>query len=187
VNRTCHSITKRVSCNDVYSLLKERMMRYSILYLKNKNIQTNLLVKFHPSNWTRPFLKYWLLLVLSGSKKWIQIRRKKFKNYTRWVKKKVWLAAPGEKLYLFCALSCMVLSQYIMKIFNFFGIPMATPKNPRTFFSLKFKSSVFKKFQVLIEIIYIHIFAFLNFWFWEKIKFANFFYEPLEYPKNNIF
>ena len=162
VNRTCHCITKRVSCNDVYSLLKERMMRYSILYLKNKNIQTNLLVKFHPSNWTRPFLKYWLLLVLSGSKKWIQIRRKKFKNYTRWVKKKVWLAAPGEKLYLFCALSCMVLSQYIMKIFNFFGIPMATPKNPRTFFSLKFKSSEKQKCEYKISQLKFKILSRLN-------------------------
>ena len=63
------------------------------------------------------------------------------KIYTGWVKKKVWFAAPGAKLYLFCAtLLYGVFLNIFWKFIIFFGTSMAQKKICEPF-SLKIKSS----------------------------------------------
>jgi len=82
-------------------------------------------------------------------------------------KKKVVISGVWCKIVLFL---CGTLLYVIFSIFFRF-----------LFFVLQWP----KKNQILTEILYIHIFAFLNFWFWKRKKFCGFFLWPLEYKKIN--
>ena len=51
----------------------------------------------------------------------------------------MWFATPGAKLYLILQLSWTVFFQYVLKICNFFGTPMAQKKIREPFFLSKLK------------------------------------------------
>ena len=108
------------------------------------------------------FITFWLTELLSAGRtlsllsgEWggglmAQLYNKVLRSYT--YVKKVWFAALGGKLYLFCATLLYGVFLYFLKICNFFLVVQRPKKNPQTFFSFKIK--VQKSKNVFINYFY---------------------------------
>ena len=103
------------------------------------------------------------------------IGRRHFTNNYR-VSKKVWLAASSAKLYFFVQLSCMI---FFNIFWDFLFLVLQCPQKIRL--ELKIVNFLLTILQIVCDsviqsLLNFRIFAFLNFWFWEKKKVCWFFF-----------